>query len=1050
MQRIYRLIRQLRELQHIDVITINNWHSKIYIYEEAATYSFIKENKITIGDHLINSGETAFLKATIDLPTIIDGELVGITFKVAGPGGQLSHYEALLSINGEPLQGFDRNRSFYKLPTYLSNETSLEMELELFNPVGIPEDHLRGFNQVASAETDPPPLYLESSKVVKVRKEVQNLLFTVQTACSTLDLLKEEPSRSNVLYRTLSEVADAFRIITDMELMDGAFIEKQDKKVRNVLGSLAGYREGTIKAIGQSHIDVAWLWPLKETIRKASRTFSTASTLLDEYTDFEYAQSQPQLFEFVKKYHPKVFERVKKQVSSGRMEIIGGMWVEPDLNIPSGESLVRQLLFGKKYFQEEFGQKTRVEWLPDTFGYCASLPQLLKKAEIDYFMTTKLNWNDTNRFPYDLFYWEGIDGTSILSYLHTILGQQTTPKDIKETWNNFNQKKVYDERMLVYGYGDGGGGVTREMIESLARSESLPGLPDVKFSKVHDFFDHVKDRGPNLPTWYGDLYLELHRGTYTTHAKMKKYNRLVENLFRTLEVWYSFSYLYLGVAYPKEKINELWKLIMLNQFHDIVPGTAIEPVYQLSRKQYEKVLHEGQELQQQALSQIVSSIHTEGSGKPYVVFNSLGWDRERIFILKGGKELLNKTVVNQKGEPYQADYIKLNDTEFEMQVVISNVPQFGYKTVWLTDSNTNHLVASKTFMKEWETVYYKVLFNDKGFITRLYDKEADREVVETGQLANELQLFDDLPTNWDAWDVDPEFESQQLDVMELIEAKVIYSGTVTDELSFQWKANQSIITQKIIFHHTSKLIDFHTEVDWKEKHKLLKVAFPVNILSAHATYEIPFGTIQRPTHNNTSWEQAQFEVCAQKWADLSEGNYGVSLMNDSKYGYDIKGKNIRLSLLRAPKWPDESADIEKHEFVYSLYPHIGDWRNAHTVRKGHELNTNDSIIQTDKQKGKLPPSHSFISMESKSTILDTIKLAENGKGIIMRLYEAEGSETIMELKLKDKLICYETNLLEKPINDPRKVNDLEMKSKPYEVTTFCVTKNGREINAKFD
>ncbi len=570
-------------------------------------------------------------------------------------------------------------------------------------------------------------------------------------------------------------------------------------------------------------------------------------------------------------------------------------------------------------------------------------------------MTTKLNWNDTNRFPYDLFYWEGIDGTSILSYLHTILGQQTTPKDIQETWNDFNQKKEYDERMLVYGYGDGGGGVTREMIEALTRSESLPGLPDVKFSKVHDFFDRVIERNPDLPKWYGDLYLELHRGTYTTHARTKKYNRQVEHLFRNLEIWHSFCYMYFDQAYPKEQINTLWKLIMLNQFHDIVPGTSIEPVYQLSQKQYEKVLYEGQQLQQQAIKQIVSSVYIEGPGTPYVLFNSLGWSRDRIFTLRGGKELLNKAIVSQNGEPYQADYIKLNDTEIEIQAVIPNVPPFGYQTVWLTESNTNSLVESKGFMKEWETIHYKILFNDQGFITSLYDKEARREVIESGQLANEFQLFDDLPTDWDAWDVDPNFASQKLDAIELIDAKIIYSGTVADELSFQWKANHSLITQRVVFHHTSKLIDFHTEVDWKEEHKLLKVAFPVNILSAHATYEIPFGTIQRPTHNNTSWEQAQFEVCGQKWADLSEGNYGVSLLNDSKYGYDIKGRNIRLSLLRAPKWPDENADIEKHEFVYTLYPHIGDWRSAYTVRKGHELNTKDPIIQAEKQKGKYPP-----------------------------------------------------------------------------------------------
>ncbi|MFC4386648.1 alpha-mannosidase [Gracilibacillus marinus] len=1040
MQRIHRFIRQLRMYQYEDITPINQWDADIYRYEDVETYHFLHKKEVAIGEHLIDSGETAFLNATISLPHIENGDVVGLVFQASGPGGQFSHYEALLSINDEPVQGFDRNRSFYAFSESIKNEDKLHIHLELFNPVGIPEDHLRGFNQVAGAETNPPPIYLNASKIVKVRKEIESLLYTVQTATQTLDLLQKESTSSNKLYAVLEEVADAFRIITNVDDIDHSFIQQQESFIQETLNKIAGYREGTIKAIGQSHIDVAWLWPLKETIRKTSRTFSTASTLLDEYEEFEYAQSQPQLFEYVKKHYPKVFERVKKQVEKGRMEIIGGMWVEPDLNIPSGESLVRQLLFGKAYFEQEFGQKPRVEWLPDTFGYCASLPQILKKAEIDYFMTTKLNWNDTNRFPYDLFHWEGIDGTKILSYLHTILGQQTTPKDIKETWDDFNQKKEYDERMLVYGYGDGGGGVTREMIESLKRSKSLPGLPDVTFSKVHDFFDRVHEKNPTLPKWYGDLYLELHRGTYTTHAKTKKYNRMVEHLFRNLEIWHSFAHMYLGESYPQEKINALWKLIMLNQFHDIVPGTAIEPVYTLSQKQYEKVLTDGEALREEALTKIVSTIHTEGPGEPYVVFNSLGWKRDRLFTLKGSQDLRSKTIVDENGNPYPTDCIQISDTEVELHAHIPEVPSFGFRTVWLKDSAPHTIATQEEFIREWETPHYHVIFNEDGFISSLYDKEANREVIAEGELANEFQLFEDLPTDWDAWDVDPHFATQRIKNLQFKGAKVDYKGTCSDQLTFQWQVNDSTIEQQIVFNHLSKLIDFRTKVDWKEEHKLLKVAFPVNILASQATYEIPFGTIARPTHNNTSWEQAQFEVCGQKWADISEGNYGVSLLNDSKYGYDIKGRTIRLSLLRAPKWPDVTADIHTHEFVYSLYPHKGDWREAHTVRTGHEINTNDPIVKAEKHAGELPTVHSFVKMESKSVVLDTIKCAESGEGMIVRLYEAEGSETPFELSIDDKLVYEETNLLEKPMDTWKATGCVNKKLKPYEIMTLHVTK----------
>ncbi|MGN8646031.1 alpha-mannosidase [Gracilibacillus sp. HCP3S3_G5_1] len=1045
MQRIHRLIRLLRNNQYLATKDINNWEMNSFKYEGPKNYQSLERKNssktVNIGELLIESGVTVFLKNSIEIPNEWPSSDVGILFKAGGPGGIPSHYEALMHINGEPVQGFDRNRSFCFVANHAQDSHVLKIELELFNPVGIPEDSLRGFNQVASAETAPPPILLENSALVFVNRAVQSFVFTLETACDTLALLDDADARKSVLFKALEDVANEWKIPNQKDLADQKKLYEQEQSIQSLLKGMAGYREGTIWAIGQSHIDVAWLWPIKETVRKVSRTLSTACTLLDEYEEFQYAQSQPQLFEYLKHYYPQIFDRVKQKIKAGRLEIIGGMWVEPDLNIPSGESLVRQLLYGKQYFKEEFGVEPKVEWLPDTFGYCASLPQILKKADTEYFMTTKLNWNDTNRFPYDLFHWEGIDGTTILSYLHTVLGQQTKPKDIKETWDDFNQKSAHNERMLVYGFGDGGGGVTREMIETVKRSESLPGLPDVKFSKVHDFFERISQQGPVLPKWYGDLYLELHRGTYTTHAKTKKYNRQVESLFRSLEIWHSFAYLLTEKNYPAKRIKELWKLILLNQFHDIVPGTSIEPVYELSDQQYKEVLTEGQFLQMEAMKQIASKVNTQGPGEPVIVFNSLGWDRDRLIQINGGLELLSKIIVDEEGNPYPMEHVKVDDATLVLQAFIPNVPQFGFTTVWLQEAEGKCLAPSKPFNGKWETVNYRLEFNEQGFITRLYDKQSDREVIQEGAVANELQLFDDLPTDWDAWDIDPNFASQKVENVNLIEATIHHTGKLTDELHFKWKLNESTITQKIIFHHYSKLIDFDTEVDWNETNKLLKVAFPVNVYSSHATYEIPFGTINRPTHNNTTWEQAQFEVCGQRWADVSEGNFGVSLLNDSKYGYDIKGQNIRLSLLRSPKWPDQSADIHRHQFVYSLYPHQGDWRAAETVKKGHELNTRDTIMQTTISSGELRNSLSFIKIDSESAILDTVKLAENEEGIVIRLYESEGSEVSASLSLPEKAVIQETNLLEKPINHSIVRTDYyKTKLKPYEISTYQISK----------
>ncbi len=1046
MQRIQRLIRILRTHQYKGVLEIQGWKAKKAKYVNPGEYDYDKENNadstINIGDFVADSGTTVFLEKEVEIPLSWRNEKVGILFKVNGNGKQ-SYCESLISIQGTPVQGMDRNRDLVMItPEQLTTNKVLHVHVELFNPAGIPADHLRGFNQVAAPETDPPAGYLEQSSLVLINKEIQSLLYTLEVIYKTAALLGKNDARYHILLKTMNEVVDQLGILSKETLLDKNLLRKIEEDLSRIVNELSGYREGAIRAIGQSHIDIAWLWPLKETIRKGSRTLSSVCTLLEEYSEFEFAQSQPQLFSFLKEYQPKVYERVKQKVAEGRFEIIGGMWVEPDLNIPSGESLVRQLLYGKKFFKDEFGVEPRVEWLPDTFGYCASLPQILKKAGTDYFMTTKLNWNDTNRFPNDLFYWEGIDGTRILSYLHTVLGQNTEPKDIKSTWENYNQKNEYPERMLVYGYGDGGGGVTREMIEYVERSGNLPGLPDVKFDKVHDFFDRIKSKNPNLPTWYGDLYLELHRGTYTTHAKTKKNNRKAESLYRELEIWNSFAHMALDKAYPMEEINKGWKLIMLNQFHDIVPGTSISPVYDLSEKQYQEIHESGTKLREKAIQSIIESIHTEGPGEPIIVLNSLSWARNEMITITGGKELLTKKVIDETGHSYKTDTIVNDDESVTLNAYIASIPEMGYKTVWLEDADQQEIAFSKEFDHYWETPVYKIEFNEKGWISRLYDKEAGKEIIKAGEYGNELQLFDDLPTDWDAWDIDPHFEKQRTFSPELMIAKVIYKGNVSDKLKFMWQVNESLVTQEITFYHFSKKIDFNTTVDWKEDHKLLKVAFPVNIYSSKATYEIPFGSIERATHNNTSWEQAQYEVCGQRWADLSEGNYGVSLLNDCKYGYDIKGNKIRLSLLRAPKWPDPQADRMKHEFSYSLFPHTGDWRSGDTVKKGQELNSPIIAVETSAHSGDLPDSMSFIKTTSESVIVDSIKLAENKDGIVLRMYESKGSETSASFNFGQKIKAVnETNLLEQPIHNLSMENGkLCLKFHPYEINTIHLTK----------
>ncbi|MEY8749846.1 alpha-mannosidase [Alkalicoccobacillus gibsonii] len=1046
MQQIRRCIQYVGALVHTRTEKTEDWQATRAYYKQPGEYEFKDPNPFTIkvGDKLIESGETLFIENELIAPPSFEGEY-GIEFKV-GQHGIPTNHEGLVYLDGVPYHGIDRNRSYIPLP----KQKSYHLKIELFNPTAQVVDQLNFQN--APAEFDPAPLYLLESKWVQPNIALEDLYYTMKVYYESAILLPEEGLTKQTLLGELLKLNEWIQNTSKETLLfQPNVIEEKKKNFLQSIEKLDVNDRGTMHMVGQSHIDLAWLWPMKEAVRKTSRTFSTMSTLLDQYSNFTYAQSQPQAYEYVKTYFPELYKRVKKHVEDGRWEIVGGMWVEPDLNIPSGESLVRQLIYGMEFFKDEFNVRPTIEWLPDTFGYCASLPQLLKKSGMDYFMTTKMNWNDTNPFPYDLFHWEGIDGTSILSYLNHGINEYTHPKEIKEHWDSFKQKKELPEQMLLYGHGDGGGGVTKEMLEYVKRSESLPGLPLQKNSTAHEFFNRAEKVSSSLPKWVGDLYLELHRGTYTTHAKNKRWNRRAEVLYREAEMW--------SVLAPVTKrevdtrtLKEGWKLLLFNQFHDIIPGTSIPEVYVKSEEDYKEVFSIGQKVKDEAMSNIAKEMNTEGDGQPYVLFNSLSWDRDEIIELSGGRELLNLSVYDENNQELKSDLTFKSEDDIHLSFIASNIPQMGYKTVWLRPTQSKPIDDhSSVFNGSWETSYYLIEWNDNGELSRLYDKSASREVLLEGELANQFQLFHDQPTYWDAWDIDPKFNSQEANKPKLVSVEVALKGETKDVLRFQWTVSESVIWQNVIFYHHSSRIDFQTKVDWKETHKLLKVAFPVDIQTTKATYEIPFGAIERATHTNTSWEHAQFEVCGHRFADLSEGAYGVSLLNDCKYGYDVKGKTIRLSLLRAPKWPDPTADQGEHHFTYSLCPHQGNWIDANVTRKGYELNHPISIYQTDCHKGSLPSQKSFIQTDTTHGIIDTVKRSENGKGVALRLYESSGSResfTIHSDLLEGKV--FETNLLEEQpqevVSDRYSLVPFEVKTVVFESLPFEVEVNrGNEV-----
>ncbi len=1039
MQRLQRCLNQIQEWVHHDRIDIKDWIGTRSYYNNPGEYEQIDEEPyvIQVGDRLLDSGETMILEKELKVPEKWMNEEVELVFHV-GQHGVKTNHEGLVYLNGIPYHGIDRNRHSVPLPKGIKNQHSYRVKIELFNPTAQVIDPLNRQNE--PAEYAPAPLYLLESGFVRKNKALENLYYTMKVYLEAAKLLPESDMNR---IKIIDELIGVKKWVMNTEvatlLDNSALVSEKEAALSRALTDIDGQNRGSIHMVGQSHIDLAWLWPMKEAVRKTSRTFSTMSTLLDHYDHFHYAQSQPQAYAFVKDHYPELYERVKQHIHSGRWEVVGGMWVEPDLNIPSGESLVRQLLYGMAFYQEEFGKQPRIEWLPDTFGYCASLPQLLKKAGLDYFMTTKMNWNDTNPFPYDLFNWVGIDGTSILSYINHGVNEHTHPKEIAEHWGSYKQKAVHPEQMLLYGHGDGGGGVTKEMLEYVERSASLPGLPDTSYSTAHQFFDRVVEENPVLPTWVGDLYLELHRGTYTTHGQVKRWNRKAEVLYRDAEIWSSLLSLKTS-KWEATNLEEGWKLLLFNQFHDIIPGTSITEVYEKAEADYKELIGIGEGVKQQALQALAQEVETDRIGQPLIVFNSLSWERSEVVKIVGKEELLSLVVVDENDQLLKSDCVIEKDGRVTRMVYVPAIPQMGYRTVWLrSEEEKKTPMLTQPFDWKWETDFYQIEWNENGELTRLYDKQACREVQRQGECGNQFQLFHDQPTYWDAWDIDPLFAEQKAHQPTLVSVDVVLKGKTMDRIRFKWTLSSSFIEQDLVLYHHSARIDFETRVSWHETHKLLKVAFPVDVQTSKATFEIPFGVVERATHSNTSWERAQFEVCGHRFADISEGNYGVSLLNDCKYGYDVRGSQLRLSLLRAPKWPDPNADQGDHLFTYSLLPHQGTWNSANVVRRGYELNHPVTSIQADAHKGTLPTQHSFIELKAQHAILDTVKRSEKDEGITMRFYESSGGQEAMELKLPQPSFqqATETNLLETPLAPlSMEAGVLRTTIKPFEVKTI--------------
>jgi len=959
--------------------------------------------------------QTTWFRMKVKIPVAMKGHRV---VALVRPGG-----ESLSYVDGRPFQGLDENRDELYLTEKVKGGEVFDIALESVPSVRFDEYHQFQYADIAVMHPTVWDFYWDCRAVYSVWEHLEpnyaprrHLIELLKTAVLSVDMQhKEGPSYLGSM-------------------------EKARKMLRNGLKAFeTSCGMGKLVLTGQSHIDTAWLWPLRETRRKCGRTFSTMLNLMDRYPDFVFLCSQPVQYEWMQEHYPKIFKRIKQRVKEGRWEPFGALWVESDCNVPSGEALVRQLLYGNRYFRKEFGVHSRTAWLPDAFGYAWSLPQILKKAQVDTFVTTKITWSRFTDFPHSVFQWEGADGSRVWGMMPPLnYNGNITPKDCIAQWSLFKQKERFEELPFPYGHGDGGGGVTMQMIEYGRRLKNIVGVPKCELGRIQDCIDRMQQqcRFEDLPVWNNELYLEYHRGCQTTQARTKRNNRKCELLLRQTEFLSSLA-LVNGGKYDRKTIYDAWKIVLTNQFHDILPGSSITEVYTQTEIDYGRAKSLAACVRAEALKHLLGRIDTNGPGTPVVVFNDLSWVRTDVAQATLPLPKGSFVVLAPSGVPVPHQQAGPDDVLFEAD----GLPPMGYAVYRVVPSKAvaepNRILEASS--QGMENDFLRIKFDKNGCLSSVYDKFEQREVLPKGQRGNVLQLFDDRPHGNDAWDIDPNFETIMWEPLPGAAIEVIETGPVRAIVRIVHKTEHSVITQDVTMYSNVPRVDFVTHVDWREKRVLMKAAFPVDVRSSRATYEIQYATIERATHQNTDFDRARYEVPAHKWADLSEGDYGVSLLNDCKYGYDVKENVMRLSLLRSPVDPDPHADEGEHRFTYSLYPHAWDWRNG-TVQQGYQLNAPVLAVAAPGKKGVLPAAASFAAVDAENVVIDAVKRCEDSGDLIVRMYEAHGQRGDVSLTFgrKPKRVTECDLMEENDVSVKVKGATVRLYVKPYELRTLKV------------
>jgi len=920
--------------------------------------------------------DCAWFKMKGQIPSDCKGKHVVAIIDIQGEG-------CVMDSEGNPLKGLTRmlsisdamNTVMGKKTFNLSDSAEGGENVELLIETGN-----NGFLMINVGASK-----LKKAVIATVRDNLYDLYFDFLTLFNIIISLEKSDRRYKEIKSSLNKASKILKKYSDDEI-------KQARDILAVELAKKSDDDFTFYCTGHAHLDLAWMWPIRETKRKAGRTFSNQIDLIKNYPDYIYCASQPQMYKWVKEIYPGLYDKVKKAVKDGNIEPVGGMWVEPDCNVPSGESMVRQFLYGKRFFRQEFNKDMKVLFLPDVFGFNGNIPQIMKKSGVEYFLTTKMSWNEYNPFPYHSFVWEGIDGTKILAHMPPSgnYNADLTGYYIGKSYENYKEKETKISSML-FGAGDGGGGPSEVQVEMLRRQKSFEGIKKLKASSQIDFFKELDKQKDNLPVWQGELYLEKHNGTYTTQGKNKYYNRKIENLLHEVETLASIAMLKKGHPYPQKALNDIWEEVLLYQFHDILPGSSITRVYDESVKRYKEMTDELLDIKEGILK-----VLSDG-GKP-CVFNPTSFERNE-WVKNDNKWYKVKVKPYSTAEIEEADSDKVSYDEFG-------------------------IYSDKLEVKFWTD----------GSISSIVEKSGKKEFA--GGRMNRLTVYKDKKLYFNAWDIDPSYINHVRGHFKLLGYNMFVDGPRVIRRQFM-AYNKSTLTQDIILTEGCPYVEFDTKIDWQENKKMLRADFIPGVFASEVTCDMQFGNIKRSTSTDDIQGYAQYEIPAHKWVDVSSDGYGLSLINDCKYGHRVKDGLISLNLLRSTVYPDKVADIGEHNFKYALYPHYDSAEKSDVTMLGYSFNNPLEFIENGFKIDN------FVSVDNENVIIETVKKAEDGDGIIVRLYESKGKNAKASLKFGvGGYKPYEVNLVEDRLGD---IDISKLSFTPFEIKSIIFQKEEKKI-----